>query len=183
MNELRLSGGLFRGRKIAVPEAARPTEGRVREALFSIWSEAIEGARLLDLFAGSGAIGFEALSRGASEVVLVDTSREVAATLARSREKLGIAPAAAVIVQAELPTAKLSKLGLFDLVFADPPYAFDRHADLLAMVRPLLAEGGELVLEHSSRTVLPEAAGDLFLNRERSYGGSALGFYRAAGSM
>lgn len=183
MNELRLSGGLLRGRKIAVPDSARPTEGRVREALFSIWAPAVEGARLLDLFAGSGAVAFEALSRGARGVVLVDESREVTATLTRNRDKLGIDPAAAVIVRAELPTGKLSRFDPFDLVFADPPYAFDRHADLLAMVKPLLAEGGELVLEHSFRTALPDAAAGLFLNREKIYGGSALGFYRAADSL
>lgn len=183
MSELRLSGGVFRGRKIAVPEVARPTEGRVREALFSIWSDSVEGARLLDLFAGSGAIAFEALSRGAAKVVLVDASREVAATLTRNRDKLGIAPDDALIVAASLPTSRLAARGPFDLVFADPPYAFDQYAELLAMVGPLLAEGGEFVLEHSSRTPPPEAAGGLVLNRQKSYGGSALGFYRAADPM
>lgn len=183
MNELRLSGGLFRGRKIAVPDTARPTEGRVREALFSIWSQAVDGARVLDLFAGSGAVGFEALSRGAASLVLVDSSKEAATGLARSRQKLGIAPEQAVVVTLFLPTAKLPAAGPFDLVFADPPYAFDRHLDLLGMVGPLLAAGGELVIEHSARTSLPEAGGGLILHREKSYGGSALGFYRAAESM
>ena len=177
---LRISGGRLRGRKIAVPEEARPTEGRVREALFSIWGAAVEDARLLDLFAGSGGIAFEALSRGASRVVMVDASRKVAEALGRSRDQLGVAREAAVIVTAELPTRRLPAPGPFDLVFADPPYVFDRHDELLQMVGPLLAQGGQFVLEHSSQSPLPEAGGGLILDRERSYGGSALGFYRAA---
>lgn len=180
MSDLRLSGGLLRGRKIAVPELARPTESRVREALFSIWGEAIEGARVLDLFAGSGAIGFEALSRGARAVVLVDSSKQAAATLGQSREKLGIAKNDAQILTAALPVRKLPVLGRFELIFADPPYTFERYEELLRMVEPLLAEGGEFVLEHAAKSPLPAACGSLSLNDERKYGGSALGFYRAA---
>lgn len=181
MSELRISGGLFRGRKIAVPDPARPTEGRVREALFSIWGDQVDGARLLDLFAGSGAIGFEALSRGAAAVVLVDESRAVTAALDRSRERLGISSAAATILTLKLPAARLPASGSFDLIFADPPYAFDRHLELLEMVGPLLAAEGEFVLEHAARAGAPAAGGGLTLNREKSYGGSALAFYRAAG--
>lgn len=180
MSELRLSGGLLRGRKIAVPQLARPTEGRVREALFSIWGATVEGARLLDLFAGSGAIGFEAMSRGARAIVLVDSSKEAAATLGRSRDLLGIAKNDAQILIATLPAKKLPVQGRFELIFADPPYTFDRYEELLRMVEPLLAEGGELVLEHAAKSPLPAACGSLLLNDERRYGGSALGFYRAA---
>jgi 16S rRNA (guanine(966)-N(2))-methyltransferase RsmD len=180
MNELRLSGGLLRGRKIAVPELARPTEGRVREALFSIWGEAVAGARLLDLFAGSGAIGFEALSRGARAVVLVDSSRQAATTLGQSRDKLGIAKSEAQILTAALPAEKLPVEGSFELIFADPPYTFDRYDELLRMAGPLLAAGGEFVLEHASKAPLPAAGGGLELKDERRYGGSALGFYRHA---
>lgn len=180
MSEVRISGGALRGRKLTVPKPARPTEGRVREALFSIWAGSVEGARFLDLFAGSGAVGFEAYSRGARAVVLVDASKEVARELARSRERLAIPASAAAIVTAQLPAARLPVDTIFDLIFADPPYAFERHRELLEMAAPLLGPGGELVLEHATRDPAPLAGGGLILDRERLYGGSALAFYRAA---
>lgn len=180
MSELRISGGSFRGRKIEVPQEARPTEGRVREALFSVWSSRIDGAHLLDLFAGSGAIGFEALSRGAAGVVLVDSSRRVVETLAKSREKLGIDKEAARILTASLPTGKLGLRETFDLIFADPPYAFEDHEALLLSAEALLAPDGELALEHSAKTIIPKTAGNLRFSRQKSYGSTALTYYRCA---
>lgn len=182
MSDLRISGGVYRGRKITVPETARPTEGRVREALFSILADRLEGAVVLDLFAGSGALAFEALSRGAVRAVLIDSAKRAVEALEKSRDQLGLRKDDAVILLANLPLPKPSdKLiaeGPFDLIFADPPYDFERRGELLAMVAPLLKVEGEFVLEHSSRQPAPESCGQLILHRVRAYGGSALSFYR-----
>jgi 16S rRNA (guanine966-N2)-methyltransferase len=180
---VRLSGGLHRGRVLAVPPGARPTEGRVREALFSIWNERLDGARWLDLFAGSGAAALEALGRGAMSALAVDQSaaalETIEANAAKLREPLALRRLA-------LP-AGLSRLaadeggigsGPFDLVFADPPYAFDAHEILLCGIEPLLAEDGEIAVEHSTRRVLPPTAGGLVRTDTRRYGESALSFYR-----
>lgn len=174
---VRVTGGALRGRGLAVPPGARPTEGRVREALFSIWSDRLENARVLDLFAGSGVVGLEAVGRGAFSALAVDDSLRTIKILeenaARVGEKLEVR-------RLTLP-AGLSRLtGPFDLVFADPPYAFEAYAELLAGVTPLLAPDGEVVIEHSSRRDLPLEVGPLVRVDVRRYGESSLSFYRAA---
>ena len=173
---VRVTGGAFRGRGLVVPPGARPTEGRVREALFSIWSDRLENARVLDLFAGSGVVGLEAVGRGALSALAVDDNLRAIKTLeenaARVGEKLEVR-------RLTLP-AGLSRLtGPFDLVFADPPYAFEAYADLLAGVAPLLAPDGEVVVEHSTRREMPLEAGPLVRVDVRRYGESSLAFYRS----
>jgi 16S rRNA (guanine966-N2)-methyltransferase len=174
---VRISGGELRGRGLAVPPGARPTEGRVREALFSIWGERIDGARVLDLFAGSGVVGIEAAGRGALEVIAVDDDARAARTIAENAERS--APGAVTVRRWKLP-AGLARLGgmVFDLAFADPPYAFSGYPALLAAVAPLLAPDGEVVVEHSSRLELPVEAGPLVRADVRRYGESGLSFYR-----
>lgn len=179
MSELRISGGSLRGRKLEVPGFARPTEGRVREALFSILGSAVQGARVLDLFAGSGAVAFEALSRGASQVDLVDASRATKSLLSRSRDRLGIPEKQAQVHRLVLPATLPFPPHSFDLVFADPPYEFSLLSRLLAIVTPVIAESGWFVLEHSSRIPPPAGQAELVLLRTRIYGGSALSIYRA----
>ena len=126
---VRVTGGAFRGRGLAVPPGARPTEGRVREALFSIWSDRIENARVLDLFAGSGVVGLEAVGRGALSALAVDGDLRAVKILEANAALLkdkGIK-----VRRLTLP-AGLSRLtGPFDLVFADPPYAARVVPDLL----------------------------------------------------
>jgi 16S rRNA (guanine(966)-N(2))-methyltransferase RsmD len=177
---VRVSGGEFRGRGLAVPPGARPTEGRVREALFSIWGERIEEVRFLDLFAGSGVVGLEAAGRGARAVLAVDTDPRAVKLMGENVRSLG--SDRVVIRRASLPDglARLAAAGrLVDLAFADPPYTFVEYGSLLAATAPLLAPGGEVVVEHSSRTELPEAAGPLVRCDGRRYGESSLAFYRA----
>ena len=180
-NRVRLTGGLHRGRYLVVPPQARPTEGRVREALFSIWHEPLAaGARVLDLFAGSGVVGLEAASRGALSVVCVEGSRRAFSMLQGNRDRLG--EALVEIRRYELP-AGLADLrargeGPFDLVFADPPYRFSGYRGLLAAIEPLLAENGEVAIEHSARTPMAEEVGGLFRVDQRRYGESAVSFYR-----
>ena len=180
MSEIRLSGGRFRGRRLRVPHGVRPTEGRVREALFSIWQEELPDSRLLDLFAGSGAVGLEALGRGAARVVLVEGDPRVeraaeanAAALSAARAvrsyRMRLPAGLAVLREREAP---------FDLVFADPPYGFAKTAAVLEGAAGVLAEGGSLCLEHSSRDALPEPPPSLAAEGTRCYGETCLTFYR-----
>lgn len=174
---VRIAGGEFRGRSLAVPPGARPTEGRVREALFSIWSDRLEGARVLDLFAGSGVVGLEALSRGALSALGVDQSLRAVEVLEANAAKLG--ERLLEIRRLPLP-AGLARLdaGPFDLIYADPPYNFNLYEDLLAAVVPLLAADAEVAVEHSSRRDLPIEIATLTRVDVRRYGESAISFYR-----
>ncbi len=176
---VRLSGGAHRGRILKVPPQARPTESRVREALFSIWGPGIDDCRFLDLFAGSGAVGLEAAGRGAFEVLAVDANPRAIRVLEANRQllkedaltfrRLQLPEDLPILADQEAP---------FDFVFADPPYRFTDHAVLLDAVAPLLAPDGEFALEHDRRNRPPLEAGGLVRTAERRYGESALSFFR-----
>ena len=121
---MRVTGGELRSRLIRSPQGAaiRPTPGRVKEALFSILGERVAGARMLDLFAGSGAIGFEALSRGAAHVTFVELHAPTAQAIKRTAQEFGVERRTTVLcAPAEKAATRLT--GRFDLVYADPPYA------------------------------------------------------------
>ena len=175
---MRVTGGEFRGRNLAVPPGARPTEGRVREALFSMWSGRLEGARVLDLFAGSGAVGLEAAGRGALSVLCVDESVPAVKTLEANASRLGVK--GVEIRRLHLPPglARLVSDGPFDLVYADPPYNFGPYEELLAGVAPLLAADAEVAVEHASRRSLPVEVGGLTRVDTRRYGEGTVSFYR-----
>jgi len=175
VGSLRLSGGRFAGRRLSVPVGVRPTEGRVREALFSIWQPHLDGSTFLDLFAGSGAVGIEALSRGASAVVGIEGDPRIAAGLRRTIERLDV-PGRYRLVNRPWPVA-LGQLGdaSFDLVFADHPYNFGAYNELVASVVPRLTPNGVVVIEHSARSEL-RVEGIPVLDRRR-YGASALTFF------
>jgi 16S rRNA (guanine(966)-N(2))-methyltransferase RsmD len=185
---LRISGGALRGRAVAVPPGARPTEGRVREALFSIWGERVRGASFLDLFAGSGAVGIEAASRGARRVLCVEEDPRAVRTLRENVDALGGAVGEGTIAARRLPLPRgLAFLveasePAFDLIFADPPYVFTAYERLIEELAPLLAAGGEAAVEHSARAPLPERVGALARTGERRYGETALSFYGRATS-
>lgn len=175
---MRIEAGGLKGRTVSVPPGARPTEARVRGALLSIWSERLPDARFLDLFAASGAVGLEALSRGALEAVFVESGREASRILERN---LRLAPAgSARQLRAELPEAlgTLAAAGeRFDLVFADPPYAWTVTEELLSGVAAILAPDGDFALEHARRVRAPERGGGLIRREARRYGETALAFY------
>ncbi len=178
---LRILGGELRGRRLEVTARVRPTESRLREALASIWRQPLPGCRFLDLFAGSGAVGIEALSRGAAEAWFADHDPRVLAALRRNCAHL--APAAATrIVRLRLPAAR--DLGQrFELIFADPPYAFRDHTALLRGAAGWLAPGGEMAIEHSAQggaVAAVEAVAPWELVDRRSYGESCLSFFRLA---
>lgn len=176
---LRVAGGAWRGRTLTSPPGARPTEQRVREALFSIWGEAVRGARLLDLYCGGGAVALEALSRGAREVVAVDVDPRALRAVAGNRESLG----AEALRPLRLPLPdQLGRLAAeeepFDLVFADPPYEFRDHERLLVAAASLVRPDGELVLEHAVSSTSLESVGPLHRLDVRTYGGTALSRYK-----
>ncbi|HSM50435.1 MAG TPA: RsmD family RNA methyltransferase [Thermoanaerobaculia bacterium] len=169
------------GRRLEVPAGARPTTGRAREALLSRWQERLPGAVVLDLFAGSGAVGLGALARGAAEVLFVESSESAIAALRRNAAAMGVAGRCRIL-RLGLPGG-LGRLApewsaRLDLAFADPPYGFAGWGELLAAVSPLLASDAELAAEHSRRESLPERAGRLVAVDRRLYGETALSFYR-----
>jgi 16S rRNA (guanine966-N2)-methyltransferase len=163
---MRVIAGELRGRRLHAPRgsAVRPTADRVREAIFSILGD-IGGTRVLDLFCGTGALGIEAVSRGAESAVLVDSRTAVAH---RNVASLGLAERIDVVRADALRYLKRQQ-SRFDLVFCDPPYdlAERLEADLGRLVAPLLAEGGRLITESASRRPLEL---DLPLETERRYG-------------
>lgn len=177
---IRLSGGSLRGRSVAVPAGVRPTAGKVREALFDMIGPPIVGSRFLDLFAGSGAVGLEALSRGAGFVLQVDGEQAVVRGLRRLHATLALE---GIEVRSLLLPAALERLaaaGGFDWLFADPPYAFDGYGELVAGLSGLLAPQGVGIIEHDARRTLPESAAGVERCDRRSYGESALSFFRLA---
>jgi len=152
----------------------------VREALFSIWRDRLEGAPVLDLFASTGAVALEALGRGALSALAVDGDLRAVKTLESNADRLG--ERLLEIRRLSLP-AGLSRLveeraGPFDLVYADPPYGFDAYEEILQGVIPMLAPDGEIAAEHSSRRELPIEVGLLTRVDVRRYGESAVSFYR-----
>lgn len=175
---IRVSSGELKGRKLEVPDGIRPTEQKVKEALFSIWGERLAEAILLDLFGGSGAVAIESISRGALEVTVVESNRSVLEALKRNAT---ILPAGSFHLLARPVERALTELdgrgARFDIVFADPPYSWVPDAGFIAGCGALLRAGGTLTVEHSSRVVLPVEAGDLVRTDSRRYGESALTFY------
>ena len=177
MSELRIVGGELGGRRISAPgrgEATRPTSERVREAAFSILG-AVEGARVLDLFCGTGALAFEALSRGAAEATLVDTRTR---TVRENLDRLGLGERALVIRSDAVRFLRRAPSRGFDLILCDPPYdlperEWERLAPLLASS---LAEDGRLMLEAAAARPL---AVELPLLRERRYGDTILRLHGA----
>ncbi|MEZ5331344.1 MAG: 16S rRNA (guanine(966)-N(2))-methyltransferase RsmD [Thermoanaerobaculia bacterium] len=178
---VRLSAGRLKGRLLPVPAGARPTGSRVREALFDVLGPRVCGCAFADLFAGSGAVGLEAWSRGARRVVLVEGERKAAEALRRTVARLG-APGVRVL-RAKLPSQLTRCHGLaeggFDVVFADPPYRFGRHGRLLEGAATLLLAGGVVVLEHAEGESVPDSVSGLRRTSSRRYGESALTFYEA----
>lgn len=166
---MRIIAGLAKGRRIAAPPSGtRPMTGRARESLFAILGERIEGADVLDLYAGSGSLGLEALSRGAASVVFVERSRKASRIIAENIEAVGLggtvvtAPAATVVERMDTR---------FDVIFIDPPYRDADHevAALVGALERVLAERG-LVIVHRQSSSSIEAPEFLTCTDERRYG-------------
>lgn len=178
---LRVIGGTLKGRRMTSPdwEGLRPTSDRLRETLFNILAPRIANARVLDGYAGTGAVGIEALSRGAAHVTFVDDDRRAQALVAGNLAHCGVADGYAII-RARLDRAcKSFPAGEFDVVFLDPPYAEapDRVQAALDCAATLVADDGVVILEHSRKRPPPEAAGRLSRVRVVESGDSALTFF------
>jgi 16S rRNA (guanine966-N2)-methyltransferase len=170
---MRVVAGTARGRTLVAPPGARtrPTTDRVREAMFNaLWSRgAVDGAHAVDLFAGSGALGIEALSRGAAHVTFVDRDRAARAAVRRNLDACGFADRATVVDMRVGPwLASLGPHVRFDLAFCDPPYAFDGWVELLTAIPADL-----VVAEAAGPVPLPEGWS---LVRDARYGGTWVGF-------
>jgi 16S rRNA (guanine966-N2)-methyltransferase len=180
---MRLLGGELRSRRVSAPpgRAVRPTPARVKEALFSILGRRIVDARVLDLYAGSGALGFEALSRGARAATFVEAHAPTARAIAATAAALGVSARTTIMVtRAERVVARL-RGERYDVIFADPPYALPPPAELFTrLATAALAPGGLLVYEHSSRRRAPLAIPGLALLRRARYGTVELAFLEAA---
>jgi 16S rRNA (guanine966-N2)-methyltransferase len=186
MRAMRITGGELAGRRLRVPRGdVRPTAERVREALFSMLAhrDALAGARVLDAFAGSGALGIEALSRGAASATFVERSREVAKTLAQNLAALGLAPRARVIVRDAASALRgfAPERDACDLCFVDPPYASGLAAETVALLaeRRLLTARA-LVVAESDRRHAPGPIAGLSLAIERRYGDTLISLYALA---
>jgi len=183
----RIIAGAGKGRRLktAAGDATRPTGARVRQSLFDILAPLIPGCRFLDAFAGSGGVGLEALSRGASKVVLVDKAASAVEAAKENARMLASTGGEVQVFRQDARTAMgaLGDQGLqFDVVYLDPPYASDLYEPLLALLGegPLLTEGGVVVAEHFHKRALPETIGALTRTREKRVGDHVLSFYRRA---
>ncbi|MGH7834780.1 MAG: 16S rRNA (guanine(966)-N(2))-methyltransferase RsmD [Candidatus Binatia bacterium] len=182
---MRVIGGKAKGRRLKAPKgrALRPTGGRVKEALFDILPHDLTGRRVLDLFAGTGALSLEALSRGAPEALLVDFSRAAARAIQENAESLGFSDRSTVWAAPALQAIRrLSRKGeSFDLIFLDPPYEKDKVGETLRAVgnAGILRAGGVVVVEHSVREPVARQFGALILTDQRRYGTTVLSFFGA----
>jgi 16S rRNA (guanine966-N2)-methyltransferase len=175
---LRVIAGTLRGRRLRTPDwpGLRPTSDRLRETLFNVLRDVIPGARVLDAFAGTGALGIEALSRGAAHVTFADRDRRALDLIAANVSGSGVTEGY-TIVRADLAHAGAAFAPLFDVVLADPPYDMAPEP-ILAGLADAVVDGGLVVLEHARRAAAPEHAGALRRTRLVEAGDSALSFYR-----
>ena len=186
---MRITGGTLRSRTLRAPRgsATRPTTDRVRESLFGILASAgmLQGANVADLYAGTGALGIEALSRGARRATLVESARHALTVLRENVESLGVQDRVRVLAgDVGACAGRLVTDGPFDLVLADPPWADVSSGEVVTALASLaaagaFAPGSTLVLEHASRSPAPDILG--FAREDtRRYGDTALTFYKPA---
>jgi len=159
-------------------EGVRPTSDKVKQALFNILQDRTEGASFLDLFAGTGGIGIEAISRGARRAVFVDSSRNSIDAIKMNIEQAGLSSQAQVIA-AEAASFLKKNTEAFDIIFIDPPYAEEQQPLLECIAASkALTENSIVIAEHFKKQALPKRAGDLVLQRETKYGDTVLAFYK-----
>ncbi len=176
---MRVITGTARGRKLTPPQDnnIRPTSDMVKEAVFSIVNFEIEGARVLDLFAGCGQMGIEAISRGASVATFVDSSRKAANLVTENLKSTQLIDSARVVFmdyKAFLATTDQT----FDIVFIDPPYEKGMAQEALPLVAPLMNQNGVIICETDKKEEMPAEAGHYKFYREYKYGKIKLTVYR-----
>ena len=183
VGSIRIIAGRFRGRVLRVPDVAglRPTGNRVREALFNILGQDLTGRAVLDLYAGTGALGLEAVSRGSPRVVFVESDRALALGLRRTAEALGVASSVRVVAGRVEDVLRARTIrGSFDVVLADPPYGAVEPQALADAVAgaDVLSSGGVLVLEIGASKGPLVPPGALRLVRTERYGSTTLLFFK-----
>ena len=178
---MRIITGKYKGRKLYTPKDrhVRPTSDRVKEAIFSMLGEAIMDNRVLDLFAGTGSLGLESLSRGASHCVFVDNNRESIQLIKDNIAHLGAARESTVI-SGDYRIALNQMKDPFDLIFMDPPYHVEEIEDILLTIdkKGLLKEKGAIVVERDHRHTLPEEIGSYRTVKSKKYGMTRITFYQ-----
>ncbi|NPB04109.1 MAG: 16S rRNA (guanine(966)-N(2))-methyltransferase RsmD [Thermotogae bacterium] len=172
---LQVSGGKFKGIKLKTPKRIRPTSSFTRKRIYDILGN-ISGYKVLDLFSGSGALGIEALSRGAESCVFVDSSGASVRIIRENLRRLNLMENTKV-VKADVLLYLRTASGVYDLILADPPYTWDRKLNLLKGVEKFLEDGGVLVLEMSARERPPETS-SMRLFKLVKGGDTAVAFYR-----
>jgi 16S rRNA (guanine966-N2)-methyltransferase len=188
---VRISSGKLKGRKVVTSkkifssnegDELRPTSSKVREAIFNILQSEIDQAMFLDLYAGTGAVGLEALSRGAEKVSFVESNPVRSKALMGYISKLGLEARAAVYQEkAEAFLQRAMRTGMkFDIIFADPPYISDEFEQALPYVAEhnILKDDGCMLVEHSSKKVLPEQIHDIKRIKNYKYGDTMITLYR-----
>ncbi len=178
--QMRIIAGACKGRTLKAPkwDGLRPTSDRLRETLFNILAHRIHDARVLDVFAGTGAVGLEALSRGAAEAVFIDNDRRAITLIEANAALCGLQDRCVIIRQAaEIALDEYVPDALFDVIVLDPPYERLELDHVLASAALLVAPPGIMVLEHAWRRQPPVAPGSVLQRTVRS-GDSALSFYR-----
>jgi 16S rRNA (guanine(966)-N(2))-methyltransferase RsmD len=179
---MRVIAGSLKGRRLKAPdwEGLRPTSDKARETLFNILAPRIAGARILDVYAGTGAVGIEALSRGARSVTFIERDRRAQDLIGANLAHCGVA-IGYTLIRSDVRRAlqALASGEAADIVLLDPPYDVSESevADVLAAAGELLAAGGIAVLEHARRRRVPATAGRLVRSREVVSGSSTLTFY------
>lgn len=183
---MRIVAGTAKGRALEGPKGQniRPTADQVRESLFNILGQWLDGQKVLDLYAGTGALALEAISRGAVSAVLVDRDREALGLCRKNAESLGFEAQVRILgMPVSRAVQTLGKEGAsFDLIFADPPYAAEAITEVLEQVaaNKLLAPGGTLVFEHDRHESAPEAHAGLMRIDSRAFGQTRVSLFRSA---
>ena len=174
---MRVITGIARGRRLKTPEGMdiRPTTDNVKESVFNILQFDIEGRRVLDLFAGTGQLGIECLSRGAREAVFIDQNRDAVKIV---RENLKACGFSAPVLQQDA-LSYLNTCGSFDLIFVDPPYDAGLYNPVLEKINSIdiLSEGGIILCESRRETDMPEMQAPYYLRKEYRYGKVKLSLY------
>ena len=181
---MRVIAGQYKGRRLKAPRwsGLRPTSDKLRETLFNVVAARVPGARVLDVFAGTGAIGLESLSRGAETAVFIDEDARAAALIGENLQLCGVADRCVIIRDtAERALSRPIAGSPFELVVLDPPYDFEPLGRVVAAAAGHVARAGWLILEHASRRPVPEVAGARAVRTIRA-GDSALTFFEVGES-
>lgn len=176
---MRIVAGLFRGRTIDGPkwDGLRPTSDSLRETLFNVLGPSVSGARVLDAFAGTGAVGIEAISRGAAHATFIERDPRAIKLIEHNITRLD-AKNSSAIIRADF-MAKAPADARFDLIFLDPPYELPELDGAIGRAAAMIATGGRVVVEHTRKRELPAAVPGLAKYRTLTAGDSALSFYTA----